>query len=124
MGGKLAGGCAGLPTPNSGVTYWKLTGQEVLSGTAPWAGVKTNGKTPFIGVLGAWVKTIIPCAGSGVETLVNTFPELVGHGGALASGARVGQAKPCKGRDLGCEGRIGLCEGCRRRVTSLGRNCG
>lgn len=39
-GGKLAGGCAGLPSPNSGVTYWKLTGQEVLSGTVPWAGVK------------------------------------------------------------------------------------
>lgn len=75
-------------------------------------------------MLGAWVNNITPCVGSGVETLVNTFPELVGHGGALASGARVGGAKPRRGRDLGCEGRIGLCEGCKRRVTPLGRNCG
>lgn len=48
-----------------------------------------------------------------METLGNAL--LVGHGGALANGTRVGQEKPPRGRGLGSGGRGVFRAGCRRR---------
>lgn len=94
----------------------------MLSGTVPWAGVKegwTNGNTPFKGVLGAWASN-----NTGVVILVNKCPVPVGHDGALANGASVRCVKARRIRDLGCDGRLATRDGCRRRESPLGRNCG